>query len=646
MHPSRFTILGLTVLVLVTLPAAGQDALGAYDRELAVHPGMIRAALHPEGGVILMEDVASRNVVLAGDEDGLMNAGGTAMYVLSDGRIAVANADGIQVWTLDESGRSSVTIRVKDAESFEDVCAIHPHDDGFLVVERTAHRVRSIGPDGSERLRIGGKGAGKGQFNFPIDVAVDGEGRIFIVDRDNHRIQRFSPAGEFEIEWGGRGAFPGLLAAPSSIDIENGRVYVSEELNHRISVFDLDGRYLYQWGMHAVVPRQGEGSIHYPRSVDVSSDGSSAVVAEPFERRIQFFKLYPGGIEEARQQPMPSKQDIRSHFGPYIAADEDLLAMWEPESGSIAVFDMTGETGINITVFTNHGAGWDDLGRLGALHIDGEEQAIVLSDVVNDRLLRWRLDRDREAPLKYDPFMARLASAIDLERMRARLEALDPGRTWTTPRIVAFTRANVPGAPLLAADEANGVVLALDEKLDPISIGARCTAPIALLSEGGDVRLVEKAAVGIAVWPLGVDGSTRGYPLPLDSEDPVGGALLFEGALYQSNKARDRIDVFDRGIERVEVPANELDRAREFDVSAVYATSFLLPNPDREWGATGEEDGQFFAPAGLAVTGDGNIVVIDRGNHRAQIFAPDGTWLSTFSLSSGYTTPRRKAADG
>jgi hypothetical protein len=68
--------------------------------------------------------------------------------------------------------------------------------------------------------------------------------------------------------------------------------------------------------------------------------------------------------------------------------------------------------------------------------------------------------------------------------------------------------------------------------------------------------------------------------------------------------------------------------------------TLLEPTPERSWGVTGEYDGEFYAPAGLCRIAGDRIVVVDRGNHRAQIFRPDGTWLSTFSLSSGYTKPK------
>ncbi|MEC7352540.1 MAG: NHL repeat-containing protein, partial [Planctomycetota bacterium] len=366
-------------------------------------------------------------------------------------------------------GPRSIELPAAGIEPLADVVRVRPLFDGeaitgFLFLERAPHRLRALDLDGRERFSTGGKGAGEGAFNFPADVAVDSRGRCYVADTDNHRIQRFGPDGRFQLAWGGRGAFPGLLAAPSSIDVEGDLVYIAEELNHRVSVFDTDGRFQYQWGMHAVVPREGEGRIHYPTCLDVSADGSRAVVLEPFERRIQCFTRLPGGLAEARSSPMPAKQDVSSHFGAQVAAEDDLLAMWEPETGSIAVFDVTTDTGLNITVFTNHGSGWDDLGRLGALHLDGARQELVVSDPVNDRLMTWRLERDRSTPIAYDPFMARLTSAIESEAMLADLRRLDPDRSWRRPRITGLARAGIDGAPLVAVDRANDVLLELDAR--------------------------------------------------------------------------------------------------------------------------------------------------------------------------------------
>ena len=624
-----------TMIFLLTLTGAAtwapgqepEDALGTFTSQVTVLPGTTRAAFIPgrDQALVLRPGRDLRKIDLLDDGATLFVEPGdfTAMTVLEDGSWLAFDAEAQQILQRDQPASAASGILdlrrsepLRDGvEPFMDVVALEPHPDGILIVERSPHRVRVIGWDGVEHLRLGGKGSGDGEFLFPSDAAVDSTGGLYVVDRDNHRVQRFAPDGTFVDSWGGRGAFPGLVSAPSSIDIEGGLIYVAEELNHRVSVFNPGGRFLYQWGMHPLVPRKGEGAIHYPMSVDISPDGGRALVAEPFERRLQTFERYPGGIQEARTQPLPSKESILSHFGPFLAADGDLLAMWEPESGAVTVFDVAGDTGINITVFTNHGSGWDDLGRLGALHLDADAQEFIVSDVVNDRLQVWRLERDREAMIKYDPFMARLSTAVDLTRVHRRLEALAPDRPWKTPRIEAFARSEREGAPLLAADTANHVILALDDRLDPIGVGVDCKDPVALVREGASILLVE--ADGTCV-PLASDGTRAGPNQALTGDHPIGGAALHEGVLYHSARESDRMQSSMLAIPGATGPA---------------------------WGRTGDADGLFYAPSGVAVINDGRIVVVDQGNHRAQIFSAQGDWLSTFSLSSGYTTPRRRSSE-
>ncbi len=609
-----------------------EDALGAFNAQITVPPGATRAAFIPgqDRALVLRPGRDIRMIDLLDEGTPLFVEEGpfTAMTVLEDGSWLAFDAGKQRIIHRDlpaTAGSRILDLRQLDrlqdgVEPFMDVVALEPHPDGVLVVERSPHRVRVIGWDGTEHLNLGGKGSGDGAFSFPADAAVDSSGGIYVVDRDNHRVQRFSPEGAFVDSWGGRGAFPGLISAPSSIDIEGDLVYVAEELNHRVSVFNPGGRFLYQWGMHPLVPRKGEGAIHYPMSIDVSADGSRALVAEPFERRLQSFERFPGGIDEARSQPLPSKESILSHFGPFLAADDDLLAMWEPESGAVTVFDVSGDTGINITVFTNHGSGWDDLGRLGALHLDADAQEFIVSDVVNDRLQVWRLERDRDAMIKYDPFMARLSRAVDLERTRRRLQTFAPERTWVTPRIEGFARSDQADAPLLALDTANNVILALDDSLDPIGIGMTCKeSPVALVSEGSQIILIDGDG---GIVPLASDGTRGNRPGTLATSSPIGGAVLHDGVLYHSVRESDRIDSARLGSSLDDPPA-----------------------PGPSWGSTGDADGLFYAPSGMGAINGGRIVVVDQGNHRAQIFSPEGDWLSTFSLSSGYTTPRRKASE-
>ena len=53
-------------------------------------------------------------------------------------------------------------------------------------------------------------GTGPGEFGLPHNLAVDGEGKVYVTDRDNQRIQVFDSNGEFLEEWEGVGGISTL----------------------------------------------------------------------------------------------------------------------------------------------------------------------------------------------------------------------------------------------------------------------------------------------------------------------------------------------------------------------------------------------------------------------------------------------------
>jgi DNA-binding beta-propeller fold protein YncE/DNA-directed RNA polymerase subunit RPC12/RpoP len=80
-----------------------------------------------------------------------------------------------------------------------------------------------IGPQGlaREAMTFGSSGTGPGRFEQPIDVAVDGEGYIYVVDYGNARVQRFDKDGKYVSGWTVEGEHPEAVAADRS-----GNVYV------------------------------------------------------------------------------------------------------------------------------------------------------------------------------------------------------------------------------------------------------------------------------------------------------------------------------------------------------------------------------------------------------------------------------------
>jgi sugar lactone lactonase YvrE len=124
------------------------------------------------------------------------------------------------------------------------------------VKDGKGNQVFKFSPDGKLLMTLGKPGvAGGGNdvFSGPCDVAVAGNGNIFVADGHIadvpvNRIVKFSKDGTFMKAWGTRGSGPGEFDTPHSLAIDSrGRIFVADRSNSRIQIFDQDGRFLDQW---------------------------------------------------------------------------------------------------------------------------------------------------------------------------------------------------------------------------------------------------------------------------------------------------------------------------------------------------------------------------------------------------------------
>ena len=101
----------------------------------------------------------------------------------------------------------------------------------------------------------------------------------------------------------------------------------------------------------------------------------------------------------------------------------------------------------------------------------------------------------------------------------------------------------------------------------------------------------------------------------------------FLSAMVVIVDAQDRVYVSDWGNQRIPV----------FDSAGAYHDTLGFPedsaaqelNPQgANTGRKGE--GQLFNPTGVGIDGEGNVFVVDRGNHRVQVFSPLGEFVQKF----------------
>ena len=111
---------------------------------------------------------------------------------------------------------------------------------------------------------------GEKQFNYPLDVALDNEGYLYVAELSNHCITKLSTKGQFITRFGSRGSAPGQLSFPSSLTINNNLVYVTEEDNNRVSIFDTNGNFIHCFGKQG----SGEGELLEPRGIATDTFGN------------------------------------------------------------------------------------------------------------------------------------------------------------------------------------------------------------------------------------------------------------------------------------------------------------------------------------------------------------------------------------
>ncbi|MGI9011460.1 MAG: hypothetical protein ACR2F1_09790 [Nitrososphaeraceae archaeon] len=87
-------------------------------------------------------------------------------------------------------------------------------------------------------MKFGKSGTGNGEFNTPIELAIDSSDNIFVVDNGNNRVQVFNRDGGYITQFGNQGPISDILQGPVGIAIDsNGNVYIADGIDSDIHVF-------------------------------------------------------------------------------------------------------------------------------------------------------------------------------------------------------------------------------------------------------------------------------------------------------------------------------------------------------------------------------------------------------------------------
>ena len=240
----------------------------------------------------------------------------------------------------------------------------------LYIVENSRHRIRKVDAEGTITT-IAGTGEGgysgdggpavQAQLRWPIGVAVDNDGNVYIADQGNDRIRRVDALGNIT-------TIAARLNTPKGVTVDGvGNLFIADTENHRIRRADPSGTITTIAGT-GVRGYSGDGGpavqaqLNFPRGVAVDGSGN-LYIADRGNDRIR--RVDPsgtittiagtgvrgysgdGGPAVQAQLAVPSGVAVDGNGNLYIADEYNSRIRRVDDSGTITTIAGGGEGGSN-----------------------------------------------------------------------------------------------------------------------------------------------------------------------------------------------------------------------------------------------------------------------------------------------------------
>lgn len=204
------------------------------------------------------------------------------------GRLFVADSVAGLIYVFDAKGKPTGTI---GRGLVERPCgmAFDLRTIRLFVADAGRHRVAILSPQGHWLGSFGERGAGAGQFNFPTNIATDGQGRVYVSDSLNFRVQQFGSDLKFLRQIGRKGDLPGYFGQPKGVAVDSeDHLYVVDAHFEAVQIFDAQGRLLLDFGQEGHDP----GTFWLPAGIFIDAH-DRIWTADCYNRRVQVFDYLP-----------------------------------------------------------------------------------------------------------------------------------------------------------------------------------------------------------------------------------------------------------------------------------------------------------------------------------------------------------------
>ena len=460
------------------------------------------------------------------------------------------------------------------------------------VVDQNNQRVQKFDRVGSFITQWGSYGSANGQFYFPSGIATDLSGNVYVVDGSNYRIQKFTGNGTYLTQWGSSGTGPGQftgLGGNCAVDAA-GYVYVADA--HRVQKFTSSGAFVTQWGSQG----SGDGQFSAPNSVAVDAAGYVYVV-DRLNSRLQKFTS-TGTFVTKWSLPGNSSDVAVDPVGDVYVIDDN---------GNVRRYSSSGAFEIQ---WGSSGTGDGQFNGAKSLDVDLEGNVYV-ADSWNHRVQKYSGSGATFSGLPH-AYVAQWGSAgsgAGQFNYPQGVACDAAGYVYVVDtnnaRIQRFTAA---GAFVQGWGGFSG------NFYQPIGIAADAAGSV-YITDSGNSRVESFYGNGAYTGRWGTYCTNDGQ-----FSQPSGIAVGPDGNVYVADLIACRI--------------------QKFTSNGTFIT---------KWGAYGTGNGEFSLPMGMATDPLGNVYVADAGNHRIQKFTSAGTyitqWGSNGTADGQFQAPQFVAVD-
>lgn len=214
----------------------------------------------------------------------------------SRGRIYVSDSERNEVLVLAPEGKTLQALGKQEDVGRPTGLALDEARNRLYVADTLKHRVLAYDMEGKFLFDFGERGAEPGQFNYPVNLAVDRDGRILVADTGNFRVQVFDSQGKYLDTFGKLGDSYGSFSRPKGIAVDSdNNIYVIDAAFNNFQIFDASGKLLLFVGRAGRDP----GTFWIPTAIFI--DPSDRVyVVDSMNARVQVFQ-YVGNKKGAER---------------------------------------------------------------------------------------------------------------------------------------------------------------------------------------------------------------------------------------------------------------------------------------------------------------------------------------------------------